>query len=148
MTEKDLRKLGRTDLLEMLIAQTKENDALKEQIAQMQNQLDNREIAIEKTGSIAEASLQLNSVFEAAQQAAEQYLENIRHAERISRDVEAQTKEKCAQIIAEAQEAAAQIKKTAQQEVDAYWENMSGRLQTFRQQHDELEEIMQLNFDK
>lgn len=35
-------------------------------------------IKINQAGSIAEASLQLNQVFEAAQQAAEQYLENIR----------------------------------------------------------------------
>ena len=148
MTEKDLRKLGRADLLEMLIAQTKENDSLKEQIAQLQNQLENREITLEKTGSIAEASLQLNSVFEAAQQAAEQYLENIRRAEKISRDIEAETRDKCAQIISEAQEAAAQIKKTAQLEVNAYWENMSGRLRDYQQQHDELEQIMQLDLDK
>lgn len=36
-----------------------------------------------EAGSIAEAALRINKVFEAAQQAADQYLENIRqHADR------------------------------------------------------------------
>ena len=134
--------------MEILIAQAKENDALREQVEQLQRQLENRQIAMENTGSIAEASLQLNGVFEAAQQAAEQYLENIRCAERSSREAEAKTQEKCAQLISEAEKTAEQIKKTAQAEVDAYWQNMSVRLQAFRQEHDELEQIMQLSFDQ
>jgi len=78
MTDRELRRLSRSELLEMLIAQTTENDQLKTRLAQAEAQLRDRRIAIDKAGSIAEAALQLNKVFEAADRAAQQYLENVR----------------------------------------------------------------------
>ncbi|MDO5785622.1 MAG: DNA repair protein [Eubacteriales bacterium] len=78
MTDQELRKLSRADLLELLLRQSKENEQLREQLKQAQEQLASREIKIDNAGSIAEAALQLNGVFEAAEQAAAQYLENVR----------------------------------------------------------------------
>lgn len=77
MTDKELRKLKRTELLEMLIEQSKEVKRLKEELAQTQAQLKDRRIRIQNAGSIAEAAMQLNGVFEAAQRAADQYIENL-----------------------------------------------------------------------
>lgn len=78
MTDKELRHMSRGELLEMLITQIEENEKLKQNVKEMQERLQSRQIAINKAGSIAEASLALNGIFEAAQAAAEQYLENIR----------------------------------------------------------------------
>lgn len=78
MTDKELRKLSRIDLLELLLEKSRENEKLKEELEQVKAQLDDRKINIEKAGSIAEAALALNGVFEAAQLAADQYLENLR----------------------------------------------------------------------
>lgn len=78
MTDKELKKLSRAKLLEMLIAQSKEVDSLKAQLKEANEKLEDRQIRIENSGSIAEAALQLNGLFEAAQNAAEQYLENIK----------------------------------------------------------------------
>lgn len=78
MTDKELRRLKRSELLEMLIAQTEENHQLKIRLEQAEAQLRDRKIAVEKAGSLAEAALQLNHVFEAADRAAQQYLENVR----------------------------------------------------------------------
>ncbi len=77
MQDKDLRKLSRADLLELLITQTKRVEELEGQLAKAVRQLEDRQIAIDKAGSLAEAALVLNGVFDAAQQAAQQYLENI-----------------------------------------------------------------------
>lgn len=77
MTDKQLRKLSRGDLLQLLLEQIKENERLREQVAELSRQLNERKIVLEKAGSIAEASLMLNGVFEAAQAAVDQYLENI-----------------------------------------------------------------------
>lgn len=77
-TEKELRRLSRADLLEMLALQSKEVEKLQEEIADLRAQLKDRTIMIQESGSIAEASLKLNGVFEAAEQAALQYLENIK----------------------------------------------------------------------
>ena len=78
MKDKELRHLSRSELLEMLLVQVDESKKLKMQLNEMQAQLDNRQILMNEAGSIAEAALQLNGVFEAAQNAAAQYLENIR----------------------------------------------------------------------
>ena len=78
MTDQELKKLHRTDLLELLIAQEKENEQLRGKVAQLEAQLTDRTLDLEKAGSIAEAALQVNGVFQTAQDAAAQYLENIR----------------------------------------------------------------------
>lgn len=77
MTEQEVRKLGRRELLEILLEQSKEVDRLQEELASAREQLQNREIALNEAGSIAEASLRLSGIFDAAQNAANQYLENI-----------------------------------------------------------------------
>ena len=78
MTDKDLRKLNRVELLQMLLEQGRQNDALRAQLDQANAQLASRQVALDEAGSIAEASMQLNQVFASAQRAADQYLENIR----------------------------------------------------------------------
>ena len=78
MTDKELQKLSRSALLEMLLEQSRENDRLRAQVEELARQLSDRQFKIDQAGSIAEASMQINQVFEAAQAAAEQYLENIR----------------------------------------------------------------------
>ena len=79
MTEKELRKLKRIEILELLLEQSRENERLKEQLAEMNKKLEDKEIAIKESGSIAEAALKLNGIFEAAQKAADQYLENLKN---------------------------------------------------------------------
>ena len=78
MTEKELRRLSRRELLEMLITRTMENERLTEELQQARKELSDRKFIQEPAGSMAEAALQLNGVFEAADRAAKQYLENIR----------------------------------------------------------------------
>lgn len=89
MTDKELKKLNRAELLEMLLLQTKRVEELEEQweereamlqekINELEKELQVRRIKIEKAGSIAEAALSLNGIFEAAQKAADHYLENAK----------------------------------------------------------------------
>lgn len=77
MTEKQLRNLKRADLLEMLLEQCKENEKLLAENEALKKQLEDRKIKIEEAGNIAEAALKLNDIFEAAQKAANQYLESV-----------------------------------------------------------------------
>ncbi len=78
MTEKELHKLKRAELLEMMLAQSREIESLRARIEELEEKLADREIRIQESGSIAEAALKLNGIFEAAQAAADQYLENVR----------------------------------------------------------------------
>ena len=94
MTNKDLRRLGRRELLELLLTLSQENEALTEKVAQLQKQLDERNIQIEQSGTLAEASLKLSGVFQAAQAACDQYCENMKK----------KTQEECNAMLAQAME--------------------------------------------
>ena len=50
MTEKELRKLSRAELLEMLIAQSKRLGRVEEELSAAQKELERRKIAITTSG--------------------------------------------------------------------------------------------------
>lgn len=71
------RRLRRNELLKLLIEQKKEIEQLRDELDRAQRKLNDRQILIDESGSLAEAALKVNAVFEAAQAAAVQYLENV-----------------------------------------------------------------------
>ena len=84
LIDKDLRKFKRTELLEVLLEQSKENESqkkeiedLKRTILSLKGKLDDRTIRLEKAGTIAEAAFVLNGVYDSAQEAAQQYLDSL-----------------------------------------------------------------------
>ena len=78
MTDQELRKLKRDELLQIMIAQSKRIAVLKKRLDAAEKKLASRELALQETGNIAEASLKLNKIFEDAQAAADQYLYNVK----------------------------------------------------------------------
>ena len=78
MTDKELRGLSRRELLELLVAREKENQQLRQERDDARAELNKRQIDVAKAGTMAEAALLLNGIFDAADRAALQYLENIR----------------------------------------------------------------------
>lgn len=157
MTDQELRKLSRKDLLELLITQGRERDVLQAKLENAKKTLANRQLCIEQSGSIAEAALQVNGVFYAAQEAAEQYLENIRlRSEQIDivcAQREKESKERAERQLQEAAQAARQMEEdakrrcremenAAKEKAEAYWTDVSARLQAFYQEHKELRELL------
>ena len=78
MTDKELHKLNRVQLLELFLEQSRRNEELEKELAEVKAQLESKNIAIDKAGSIAEAALNLTKVFEEAQKAADLYLANVK----------------------------------------------------------------------
>lgn len=161
MMEKDLKKLSRIELLEMLIAQTEENQQLAQQVEALKQQLEDRRIRIEESGSIAEASLKLNGIFEAAQKAADDYLENLRinsaKQENLVERAEDLAREKVTQMIAEADERCRKMEedtakkcdlmtRKAMREADAYWAQVSVKLDAYLKQHSDLKSLLTRDF--
>lgn len=105
MTEKELKRLSRADLLEMLIDQSQELQDVKKRLEAAEAALASRIIEINTAGSIAEASLQLNGVFEAAQAACAQYTESVQHlnerTELICRQMEKESRRKADSLLEE-----------------------------------------------
>ena len=135
MTERELRRLSRTDLLELLLAQRKENEQLRCLLDQTQAQLADRTIKINNAGSIAEASLQLSGIFEAAQDSCQYYLDNIRllseRQSAVCRQMEAETKEKCDRMVEE-----------AERKTQLCWENCSAKIRQLVDSYAGLQQAM------
>lgn len=74
MTDKELKKLNRSQLLELLIDQSREIDRLQTALNEANQKLAQRELRLSQCGSIADASLAITEVFERAQEAADLYL--------------------------------------------------------------------------
>ena len=106
------------------------------------------------------AALQVNGVFEAAQAASQQYIENIRslndrqasicakrdedsraEADRRIRDAAA----KCEEMEAACREKCVAMEADAKQRSEAYWTEVSTRLQTFYENHQELKKLLNAN---
>lgn len=159
MTEKEMRRLSRADLLEMLIDQSTELESLREKLSAAEAALAKREIAIDTAGSIAEAALQLNGIFESAQASCQQYIENIKllseRQETVCARREQESREKAEHMVAEAERKSeeleketrlqcAEMRQKAKTESQAYWDEVTSRLETFYKEHAGLRELLSI----
>ena len=137
MTERELRRLSRADLLELLLAQRRENEQLRCILDQTQAQLADRTIKIDKAGSLAEASLQLSGIFTAAEDSCRYYMDNIRllseRQSQVCQQMERETKEKCERMVAEAE------LKTQQ-----CWDNCAEKIKRLVDSFEGLQQVMDL----
>lgn len=118
MTDRELKKLSREDLVEILLDLSRENDQLRAELAQARKELQDRAIKIENAGTLAEAVLAVNGVFEAAQAAADQYLEAVRWQERQCEQMERDARRKCEMMLAVAKkQAGAYLREAAEKKV-------------------------------
>ena len=106
MTEKEMKRLSRAELLELLLAQTRETERLQKKLEKTEIMLSDRYLQVQKAGDLANAVLQVNGVMEAAQAAARQYLDNIIRMEQ-------ETKARCEKLLAEAEAEARRIRSSA-----------------------------------
>ena len=67
MADRELRRMHRAELIEIIYALKQSEDQLKAQNAALTAQLQDRQLRLESAGSIAQAALELNNVFAAAQ---------------------------------------------------------------------------------
>lgn len=78
MTDKELRRLSRQELMGIIYQMKRNEQKLQARLERAEQKLLEREIHISQAGSIAEAALALNGIFEAAQQAADDYLRSVK----------------------------------------------------------------------
>ena len=144
MNEKEIKKLGRADLLELLIVQVEENERLRARLVDVEKQLSERNLVFEECGSIAEASLRLNNIFADAQKAADEYLLNVKeyasNREEIFKNHEDAARISAARIISEAEKLSRlmedetsrkcdEMLRIAKKESEKYWESVSLRIE-------------------
>ena len=134
MTDKEFKRLNRSQLIEIIYQFQVKVEELTKENETLNAALEDKRIRIAQAGSIAEAAVEVNNVMQAAQNAAQQYLNEIqtRHAEteeecqniknKATAEADAltaQAKEEAASIVAQAKEEAASIVAQARMETDA-----------------------------
>ena len=123
MPDRELRHMRRTELVEIILALKQSEDQLRAENAALSAQLQERQIHIENAGSIAQAALELNKVFEAAQAAADEYVASVlaanKNTDAAASALRAQAEAEAQQILAQAQTEAASLKARTQQQCDA-----------------------------
>lgn len=163
MTDKELKKLSRSDLLQMLVDQGRELRELKGKYAAAEAALADRTIRLDQAGSIAEAALQLNGVFEAAQEACRQYTDSItllsQQQEEVNARREAESREQarrlleeteasCAEKLRQTEETCTQMLTRAQAESQKYWDTVFQKMKAFTKEYAELQGLMAFVADK
>ena len=111
VTDRELKKLSRADLLELLLIQTRETERMRQKVHELEEKLEQRQYRLAEIGSLAEAMLEVNNVIAVAQAAADQYLENIAA-------IEAETRQRCEEMLQAAAVNAPYVAMDEQQEMD------------------------------
>ena len=113
MTDKEFKRLTRSQLIDIIYQLQLQLDALSEEKSNLEKALEDKRLRIENAGNIAEAALEINECFRSAQNAAEQYLNEIKE---MRAEAEAQQKK----IIEDARAEAASIVEAARKALGEY----------------------------
>ena len=96
MTDKEFKRLSRSQLIDIIYQFQITQNELNAEIERLKKALDDRRLRVTEAGNIAEAALELHNVMQAAQSAADAYLEEIR-------TMREETKKDCQRILGNAQ---------------------------------------------
>ena len=109
MTDKEFKRLSRAQLIDIIYKLQLQIDKLNEEKQELESELADKRLRLQSAGNIAEAALEINDCFRSAQNAAEQYLNEIKA---IREETEAERQRILAQAQAEAEAIIASAKKT------------------------------------
>ena len=109
MTDKEFKRLSRAQLIDIIYKLQLELDKVNEEKQELESKLADKRLRLQSAGNIAEAALEINDCFRSAQNAAEQYLNEIKA---IREETEAERQRVLSQARAEAEAIIAGAKKT------------------------------------
>ena len=78
MTDKEFKRLSRAQLIDIIYQYQLQVDKLTEQNQALERELEDKRLRLHNAGNIADAALEINNCFRSAQNAAEQYLNEIK----------------------------------------------------------------------
>ena len=78
MTDKEFKRLTRSQLIDIIYQFQLQVDQLTERNQELERELADKRLRLDHVGNIAEAALEMNDCFRSAQNAAEQYLNEIK----------------------------------------------------------------------
>lgn len=139
----DSMNLSKNEMIMVMHDQEQEIERLKDKVAELQGTIDNYEIKISETGTLAEASAQINNLFEAAQATVETYIANIKKRDEKSEQILADVQKQADEIISEAETVAQKRLAAADVEIDEKWAVIESRLLVMYESHKGLQELVE-----
>ena len=128
MTDKEFKRLNRAQLIDIIYQLQLQLDKVNEEKRELEGELADKRLRLSAAGNIAEAALEINNCFRSAQNAAEQYLNEIKA---IREETEAERQ----RILSEARAEAEAIVASAKQTQGDYDSAIEAILQEFKQSH-------------
>lgn len=91
MNEKELRKISRKELLELLLEQANRIVDLEKELADAKAKLEDKRIMLNEAGNLAEASLKITDLFQKTMETCKIYSDNV---EELNSRIEKEVREK------------------------------------------------------
>lgn len=135
--------LSRNEMVMVMHDQEQEIESLRAKVAELQEKLDNYDIKVSKTGTLAEASAAINDLFETAQATANTYIEKIKAKEARSGEILDDVEKKADSIIAAAEAEAKAKLDAADVEIEEKWAVIESRLLVMYDSHKGLKELVE-----
>ncbi len=139
----DSMNLSKNEMMMVMHDQEQEIERLKAKVAELQGTIDNYEIKTSETGTLAEASAQINNLFEAAQATVQTYIGNMRKREEKSEQLLADVQKQAEGIISDAEDVAQKRLAAADVEIDEKWAVIESRLLVLYESHKGLKELVE-----
>ncbi len=139
----DSLNLSKNEMMMVMHDQEQEIERLKAKVSELQATIDNYEIKVEEAGTLAEASAQINNLFEAAQATVETYIENMKKRAEKSEEILADVQKQADGIISEAEAVAQKRLAAADAEIDEKWAVIESRLLVMYESHKGLKELVE-----
>ena len=165
MTDKELKRLNRTELLQLLMNQVRETEQLQAKVRELTEQIQKHEITCRNAGTLAEAALALNGVFQAADEAAQKYVQEMAdRAAKQEQELQAKaeeakeqanklladatdsadiTREKAEKYLADAKAKAEACVAQAKAESEECWNKVNAQIRTLLEGHETLKAMVE-----
>ena len=128
MTDKEFKRLTRAQLIEIIYQLQLQVDQMTKQNQALEKALEDKRLRIHNAGNIADAALEINDCFRSAQNAAEQYLNEIKA-------IREETEAECQRILTQAQAEAMAIIAGAKKKQGDYDSAIEAIMKEFGQNH-------------
>ena len=126
MADRSLQRLSKSDLLDIIYQMKKNEEAMTLEMQKLRAENEKKNYDIKEAGSIAEAAIRVNGVFEASQAAADMYLEQ-------AKIVNSECGFFCAELITRTEKECREMREKADAEIAEKWSEFYSEIISLRQ---------------
>ena len=136
MISKELKQLGRRELVDIIYQLKKNEQELQEEIAALKDELEDKRIRMSNVGSIADAAMTVTNIFATAQATADLYLREISY-------MKEGTERECARKIEETEKKVNEILVDGEKQLENLKQCYQSEYKKWQKLHSEVADLQQ-----